>query len=153
MNTPVIRETRVRCSRRHAFTVFTERIDAWWPEGHRRFGSDSTVTLEATAGGRFSEQGPNGEDALLGEVLLCDPPARILYTWYPGAISGPTLVEITFSEDAGETLVRVVHSEGDSELGELWPTRAAKFSSSWDEVLPAFAGLADATAEETERHS
>lgn len=144
MNEPVIREIRVRCSRDHAFAVFTAEINAWWPAGHRRFGSDSTMRLEAAAGGRFSEHAKNGEEALLGEVLLCDPPGRILYSWYPGAISGPTLVDITFSEDAGETVVRVVHSEGESELGEMWPTRAAKFSSSWDEVLPAFADLAAA---------
>ncbi len=142
MNTPVVRQVRVNCQVHHAFEVFTTQLDLWWPIGHRRF-TESTLYLEAQKGGRFFERSKEGKEVLLGEVLHCDPPHRISWTWYPGAIAEPTLVEVSFTPEDSGTLVEVVHSEGQSALGEAWPGRAAIFSRSWDEVLPAYAAEAN----------
>lgn len=124
----------LNCSIEHAFEVFTSRVNLWWPPGHRRF-EGSTLTLEARAGGRFFESAASGEEAVLGEVLSCEPPNSISYTWHPGKITGPTLVKITFQQEQTQTLVQVEHSEGDSALGDQWPSRAVLFNKGWDAVL------------------
>lgn len=142
MSAPVERTIRVRCPVEHAFRVFTRRIDAWWPAGHRRFAG-STLTLEATPGGRFYERAPSGDEALLGEVLTVDPPHHITYTWRPGAITAPTEVEIRFTADGDATRVDVTHREGPAAMGERWPERAALFARAWSHVLPAYAAHID----------
>ncbi|WP_428262543.1 SRPBCC domain-containing protein [Haliangium sp.] len=144
MNEPVRREVRVRCSLEHAFDVFTTRLDLWWPKGHRRFDR-SRLILEPEQGGRFFERADSGEEAVLGEVLRCQPPHGITYTWYPGAGVGPTQVEVSFRDEGEHTLVEVVHSEGDSALAEAWPARATLFVRAWSHVLPAFAAFAERT--------
>jgi uncharacterized protein YndB with AHSA1/START domain len=131
----------VRCPIDHAFRIFTSEVDLWWPPGHRRF-KDSRLCLEAAEGGRFFERSPDGKEATLGEIVRCEPPHRISYTWYPGALREPTLVEVDFAEEGEETIVRVVHSEAESALGAAWPSRVALFTRGWELVLAAFAAFA-----------
>lgn len=138
MAEPLFRNVRVRCSVEHAFATFTQKVELWWPRGHRRF-ERSELHLESAVGGRFFERADSGEEHELGRVLLCEPPHRISYTWRPGAITKPTLVEVSFAQRGDETLVEVRHSEGDSELGEAWPTRVVLFERGWQHVLTAFA--------------
>jgi uncharacterized protein YndB with AHSA1/START domain len=128
---------RVRCSIGHAFAVFTQGVDTWWPKGHRRF-ADSRLVLEARVGGRFFERSTGGEEAALGEVLACEPPHSISYSWRPGAIDQPTRVDIRFTQEGAETVVHVVHSEGESGLGEAWPERVVLFERGWQIVLLGF---------------
>lgn len=135
------RTLHVRCPVSQAFAAFTEQIDLWWPRGHRRF-PQSRLRLEARVGGRFYERAHTGEEVRLGEVLVCDPPNRILYSWYPGASDSPTEVDVRFTEDGDLTCVEVTHSEGASGLGDAWPDRAVLFERGWNSVLPAFAGFA-----------
>ena len=135
------RTLHVRCPISQAFAAFTDHIDLWWPRDHRRF-SQSHLRLEARVGGRFYERAHTGDEVRLGEVLICDPPHRILYSWYPGALDSPTEVDVRFTEDGDLTCVEVTHSEGASELGDAWPERAVLFERGWNLVLPAFAGFA-----------
>lgn len=138
-NAPLVRTVRVACGIERAFETFTAGIDLWWPQSHRRF-PDSRMVLEAFEGGRFLEVATDGSrEALLGNVVRFDPPGRLAYTWYPGALTGPTLVEVRFNSGEGHTFVEIVHSEGESGLGEEWPRRAERFASAWGEVLPCFA--------------
>jgi len=137
MNEPVRKRVRVACDASHAFTVFTSRIDLWWPQGHRRFAR-SVMVLEAKAGGMFAERAPDGEEFRMGEVISCDPPREIRYSWYPGGTGRPTLVEIRFTADRDHTLVEVTHSEAESGLGTAWPDRARLFDRNWNIVLPAY---------------
>ncbi len=143
MNEPIRKKIRVECSREHAFVTFIEKIDLWWPKGHRKFGS-SKMHLEAKIGGSFVEESTEGERWELGRVIKCDPPRMIAYTWFPGALSGPTLVSVFFAEDGDGTLVSVVHREGEAELGDLWPERAALFERGWSTVLPLFGAAINA---------
>jgi uncharacterized protein YndB with AHSA1/START domain len=136
---------RGRCSIAHAFEVFTARVDLWWPPGHRRF-DDSRLVLEATPGGRFFERSKGGDEFKLGDVLDCDPPRRIRYTWYPGAIEAPTVVDVRFAEEGADTVVTVEHSEADA-LGDAWPERVKLFERAWQIVLPAFAAHAASTTD------
>lgn len=141
MSQPVQKSIVVRCSVAHAFRVFTDRIDLWWPPSHRK-DPDSVFFLEAGEGGRFGERLPAGDERILGEVLLWEPPERLVYSWWPGAVDAPTRVEVRFSPEAGATRVDVTHAIGESGLGERWPERARIFTRAWDQVLPAFAAAA-----------
>ncbi len=145
MSDPVRRQVRVRCSVDHAFETFTSRIDSWWPKSHRRF-KGSRMNIEAKVGGRFYESTGSGQEAALGEVLRWDPPRAIAYTWHPGALDKPTKVEVTFADDGTHTVVEVVHAEGESALGDVWPERVRLFEKGWSTVLPAFLTASEETS-------
>lgn len=147
MNEPLKRSVRVRCPVDHAFAVFTDRIDLWWPSSHRML-TDSRLRMEARVGGRFFERTNAGDEKKLGEVVRWEPPHRVTYTWYPGAISAPTEVDVSFTPDGDFTVVDVTHAEGDSRLGEAWNQRVVKFASAWTEVLPAFVNYLASAAKE-----
>lgn len=147
MNPPLERTVRVRCPIERAFEVFTAELDRWWPPGHRRF-ERSQLHLEAWVGGRFFELAAAGEEAELGAVLRCDPPHRITYSWYPGAIDRPTEVDVRFHAEGDHTLVEVTHAEGPSALGAAWPQRVEIFTQNWDQVLVAFAQQANERRQE-----
>lgn len=144
MNTPLECAVRVNCSIEHAFRVFTSKLDLWWPRGHRRF-KQSDLKLEAKVGGRFFERSKTGEEAHLGDVIVCEPPKRITYTWYMGAINKPTEVDVRFIDKGDHTLVELTHAEGNSELGTLWEERVKLFDKGWKTVLPAFVNYAEET--------
>jgi uncharacterized protein YndB with AHSA1/START domain len=135
----------VRCSLEHAFATFTERVDWWWPTTHRRFPG-SRVVLEGRVGGRFVEQASDGREVRLGEIVECDPPRFIRYTWYPGAESTPTEVVVSFQAEGDATRVEVIHAEGNANLGTLWPERARLFDNGWRTVLPPFKETAESEA-------
>jgi uncharacterized protein YndB with AHSA1/START domain len=141
MSEPLERRVHVRCRVEHAFHTFTDRIDAWWPPGHRRF-ERSTLHLEPRVGGRFVERAATGEEAELGRVLRWEPPHRLTYAWWPGGGTGPTEVDVRFDAEGDGTRVSIRHAEGESRLGGEWPTRVKKFANAWSVVLPAFARFA-----------
>jgi uncharacterized protein YndB with AHSA1/START domain len=139
---PLQKSIRVRCSLDHAFAVFTARIDLWWPPSHRKFAG-SELRLEPRTGGRFFERAPDGREATLGEVLTYDPPARLVYAWVPGSLTGPTHVEVRFSRSDDSTLVEVTHSAGLA--SDVFAERVALFERAWSSVLPAFVSCAERT--------
>jgi uncharacterized protein YndB with AHSA1/START domain len=105
--------------------------------------------LESGVGGRFVERSPSGEEAKLGEVLLWEPPQRLSYSWFPGAIDKPTRVDVSLAHSGAETLVEILHSEGDSSLGDAWPERVRLFERGWTSVLAAFEEQATRSEPET----
>lgn len=133
------RSITVACDVEHAFETFTAKIDLWWPVGHK--GADTKLSLEPRVGGRFVAKKPDGEEKLFGEVLRWEPPHRLTYTWFPGALTKPTEVDVHFVANGDETLVRIVHAEGDAAMGERWPERAVLFERGWDALLPALAAF------------
>lgn len=137
MSRPITKEIRVRCSVSHAFSTFTQSIDSWWPASHRR-ESNSALEMEGRVGGRFVERLAGGKERRLGEVLQWEPPHRLKYSWYLGAITGPTEVTIEFLADGDHTIVHVRHAEGGAAMGDQWEPRAQGFTRAWSEVLPAF---------------
>jgi len=137
MNEPIRKLVRVDCDAEHAFEVFTSRIDLWWPQSHRRHDG-SVMVLQPAVGGIFAERTAAGEELRMGEVILCEPPRAISYTWYPGAVTAPTTVEVRFFDNGDHTIVEVTHSEGGSGLGQAWPHRAQVFTRNWGVVLPAY---------------
>ncbi|MCA9185948.1 MAG: ArsR family transcriptional regulator [Planctomycetales bacterium] len=84
MSRPLERSIIVSCPIEQAFQLFVTQIDVWWPIGHRP-ASTSKLILETKVGGRFIAVTATGDEKKMGDVLIYDPPSRIVYTWYPGA--------------------------------------------------------------------
>lgn len=127
---------RVRCPVSHAFAVFTERVDAWWPPTHRRLRG-STLAMEPGPGGQLVERGPDGTILQLGEITAWEPPGLIGFAWRLGAPpDAPTSVRVRFTPDADATLVEVVHVEGPRPLPD-WARTATLFDAAWRHVLAA----------------
>jgi len=135
---PVRQEVRVRCRPDHAFSVFTTRIDGWWPPSHRRF-PESTLALGTGVGGALVETSVSGEVHRLGEVVRWEPPRLLCFSWRLGAPpTAPTLAFVRFEDDGEHTVVKVEHVEGPHALPD-WARTATVFRRSWRHVLDAFA--------------
>ena len=126
----------LRCSPEKAFRAFVEKVDLWWPKGHRKF-EGSTLRFEPRVGGRFFEDHPTDGQFVLGEVLEFTPPEALRFTWHPGKLSSPTEVSVRFVAEGETTQVLIEHSEGSAAMGEQWPERAALFVAGWTRVLAA----------------
>jgi len=137
MHEPLVHDVTLSCSVDHAFYVFTQKVDLWWPKGHRRY-EGSTLHHDPRVGGQLLEIAMNGDVFVLADVVACDPPHQLVLAWHPGKIAAPTKTVITFTEQGPHNaFVRVTHSEGDADLGDQWEHRAALFARGWTAVLAA----------------
>ena len=73
----------VQCRIEHAFDVWTNRIDQWWPRAHSISAENGLeVVVEPRVGGRIFERTPSGAEHDWGEVTLWQPPTRFGYLWH-----------------------------------------------------------------------
>ena len=74
---PLRREVLVDADRDLAFTVFTDRIGAWWPlGGHSVHGEGGSVTfVDPGVGARIVESKEGAEDSVWGTVTRWEPGA------------------------------------------------------------------------------
>lgn len=81
---PVVVEQRVACAPEHAFRVWTERLDLWWPRDKSFAGPDrlARVVLEPGVGGRIHEVDLDGGTEEGGRVVAWEPPHRLAFTWH-----------------------------------------------------------------------
>ena len=94
---PVRKQVRVACSVEEAFRLFVEDIGSWWPvevhsrAAHDQFGGGVTVTrvvFERRVGGRLYEVTSEGAEGSWAEVVVYEPPARLVLAWKPERSSG-----------------------------------------------------------------
>jgi len=129
----LVRTIALACPVDHAFAVFTDKIDLWWPRGHRR-NRDAALTLTDDA---LIEHAPDGSVWIMGEVAAKDPPHLLALDWFPGSNGAPSSVEVRFAPEGDGTLITVTHRALALEAKSIWPQRVAKFTGGWDVVLPA----------------
>jgi uncharacterized protein YndB with AHSA1/START domain len=145
MTEPLSLRLEVACSAEHAFTVWTTRIDAWWPADHTASGrDDAQVVLERYVGGRIYERTPDGTEHDWGEVTQWDPPHRLGYRWHLRRDrADATDVEIRFlAATASSTVVEIQH-RGWERLGaeaDVWRDRNR---TGWSTLLPHFTAAAE----------
>ena len=139
----------VRASAAHAFAVFTEGIDRWWPRSHYIGGQPmEKCFVEPRVGGRLFERAADGSECDWGQVLVWDPPKRFVYAWQIGAtwkydpdLSKASEVEVLFVQQAdGTTLVDLEHRHLERHGEGAAAMRAAIDSpGGWSQLLQLFA--------------
>jgi uncharacterized protein YndB with AHSA1/START domain len=148
---PIRRSVRVDRTQEDAFELFTERIGEWWPTeefsrtADEEFGEGvnlERVVFEPREGGRVYEVTSDGQEASWAEVLVYEPPSRIVLAWKPNdADRPPTEVEVRFEPDAGGTRVELEH-RGWERLGDLAAKARQGYSDGWRTPLERFVAAA-----------
>jgi uncharacterized protein YndB with AHSA1/START domain len=115
---PIRKSITVKASPERAFEVFTEGIDSWWPREHH-IGSAKLKrsVVEARKGGRLYTEQTDGTEADWGQVLVWEPPKRVVWAWqitpqwkFEPDLAKASEVEITFTpEPGGHTRVDLNH--------------------------------------------
>jgi hypothetical protein len=139
MTTPLRFSFDVDCSAEHAFTVWTSRIDTWWPSDHTVSGDAELVVLQSGVGGRIFERTSDGMEHDWGEVTLWNPPTQLAYLWHLGADrTAATEVEVRFvARDAATTRIEIEH-RGWEQIGETADHWRDRNRVGWDTLLPHF---------------
>lgn len=138
MTDPLKLAFRVACPPAHAFDVWTSRTSLWWPADHTVSGEDGLeIVIEPRVGGRILERSASGREEIWGEILVWEPPRRLVYLWHLRADrADATEVEIVFVQDEdGATEVRIDH-RGWEQLGtrgDAWRDRNRR---GWETLLP-----------------
>jgi uncharacterized protein YndB with AHSA1/START domain len=131
---PVTKSVTVDRPPDEAFRIYTEAIASWWPlETHSPSQKSETLVLEPREGGRLYERTTDGEEVNWGEILVWDPPHRLVHSWHLGRPVA-TEVELRFTRKGTGTLVELVHS-GWERHGESAAELRANYDSGWDFVF------------------
>ncbi len=131
----------------HAFEVWTTQIGRWWPADHTTTGeADLTVCLDPRPGGRIFERTSDGREFDWGEVLVWEPPARLVYSWHLRRDrADATEVEIRFvATGPAATRVEIEH-RGWERLGAEGQTWRDRNHGGWTTLLPHFIAAVAAT--------
>jgi uncharacterized protein YndB with AHSA1/START domain len=115
----VHRSITVQAPPERAWTVFTERMGAWWPGDTHHVGDEpGEAMLESREGGRWYERGrETGAECDWGYVIAWDPPRRLVLAWqldpdfrYDPDPARVTEVEVRFLPEGDATRVELTHS-------------------------------------------
>jgi uncharacterized protein YndB with AHSA1/START domain len=134
----------VDCSVERAFGVFTDGISRWWPLQSHSVGPERAreVVLEGRAGGRVFEVWDDGQERPWADVLVWEPPSRLVLAWQPNpGRAAPTEVEIRFERAGESTRVELEHRAWER-LGDEAAEAHASYDTGWDAVLARYAGEA-----------
>ena len=96
--------------------------------------------LEARTNGKLAEVAEDGTEKSWGEVVLAEPPHRLVLKWQPGS-KHPTEVEIRFSADGDATRVDLEHRNWEI-YGDEAPAARDGYASGWPGVLARYAEAA-----------
>src|SRR5258706_5210505 len=108
---PVRKTVTVRASVDHAFKVYTEGFDTWWPRSHHIGKAPlEKAVIETHAGGRCYGRSIDGTECPWGTVLIWDPPHQLVLAWqithdwgYEPDLAKASEVEIRFTPEAGNS--------------------------------------------------
>ena len=132
----------VETSAERAWETFTERLSTWWPLERYSIGKgEANVVVEGRAGGRVYERLP-GQDAVWADVVVWEPPERLVLSWFPGRDAAvATEVDIRFTPEGDATRVDLEH-RGWERLGDVAGEARQSSASGWDAVLGRYADAA-----------
>jgi quercetin dioxygenase-like cupin family protein len=124
----------VACPPERAFALWAEQTSRWWPHGHSVSG-ERGLRVIFEPGGRIYERTPDGAEHDWGEVLVWEPPRRLVYLWHLRFDrSDATEVEVSFEASGEGTAVTIEH-RGWERLGA---ERRERNRRGWGAVTPRY---------------
>jgi quercetin dioxygenase-like cupin family protein len=127
----------VACPPERAFALWAQQTSRWWPHGHSVSGTPGLKVI-FEPGGRIYERTPDGTEHDWGEVLVWEPPHRLVYLWHLRFDrADATEVEVTFTPAAHGTAVIIEH-RGWERLGAAGPERRERNLRGWGGVTPRY---------------
>ena len=151
---PVRKTVTVKASAEHAFKVFTEGMDTWWPRSHHIGKSPmKKVIVEGRAGGRCYSQQEDGTDCDWASVLAWEPPHRFVMAWqitpawgYEPDLAKSSEVEVLFTPGPdGTTRVDLEHRFFERHGAGVETMRGMVDSpGGWGSLLQLFQGVVEA---------
>jgi uncharacterized protein YndB with AHSA1/START domain len=153
---PVRHQITVKAPLERAFRVFTQGIGRWWPRDHHVGARPlADAVIEPRQGGRFFEIGDDGSECEWGQVLVWEPPQRLVLAWqlqldwkFHPDLGRASEVEVRFiPEGEGRTRVELEHRnfERHGAGAEALP-QAVGSDGGWPAIMRSFAADADAQA-------
>ena len=145
---PVRKTLVVTATPEVAFTVFTARIDRWWPKSHGIGATPITESIiEPFVGGRWYTRCEDGADVVIGHVLVWQPAERFAVSWEISAEWKPDAraafaseVEVRFvAESTGRTRVELEHRSFERMGAEAGGKMRAGVDGGWPALLELFA--------------
>jgi uncharacterized protein YndB with AHSA1/START domain len=116
-------------------------MTTWWPlETHSRHDEVDGATVErlefpTEPGLPILEHLSTGDALSWGELVVYEPPHRIVLAWKPNSNpSPPTEVEVTFTAEGDGTRVELEHRAWER-LGAIAAEARAGYEGGWDLVL------------------
>jgi uncharacterized protein YndB with AHSA1/START domain len=115
---PVRKSIVVDTTPERAFNVFTAGYDTWWPRSHHIGKSPmKKAIIEGRVGGRCYTEQEDGSECDWGQILVWEPPHRLVLAWqithewgYQPDLAESSEVEVRFSpESDGRTRVELEH--------------------------------------------
>jgi uncharacterized protein YndB with AHSA1/START domain len=141
---PLKKQIRVALDADSAFDLFTMGMSRWWPlASHSCFAeSAERIEVDRCAGGAVVEHARDGRRSEWGRVIEWEPPFRFAMTWHPANDPAQaTRLEVTFTAEAGQTLVTLVHSGWEARGDRAVPVRG-EYDRGWEIVLGRYAAAA-----------
>ncbi|WP_249670544.1 MULTISPECIES: SRPBCC domain-containing protein [Cellulomonas] len=130
---PVRQAVTVRADQAATFDVLVNEIGAWWPVTGFSLGGPRVrdVHLDGRAGGLLVERWDDGTQHPWGEVLVWDPPRRLVTSWLVTATStevelrvlalGPGLCRVEVEHRGWEALEPSQAQAGRASYRDGWP--------------------------------
>jgi uncharacterized protein YndB with AHSA1/START domain len=150
---PVRKTVTVKAGAERAFQVFTQGIDTWWPRTHHIGKSPmKKAIIEGRAGGRCYSEQVDGTDCDWGQVLVWEPPQRLVMAWqithewgYEPDLAKSSEVEIRFTPLAdGSTRVDLEHRHFERHgAGGTTMRTAVDSPGGWNDLLQLYAAEAN----------
>ena len=159
---PVRQSTIVRSDVDHTFEAFVRMMGAWWPVERLSVGKERVrdVTVEQRLGGRIYETWDDGTTVDWGEVIVWEPPARMVLSWLNTPVAtevelaftalGPDLTRVAVEHRGWEHLTAEQLREDCAEPGGY---HSGAYSRGWLLVLERFAGSVGPASDHREERS
>ena len=86
---PVEKTIDVPCDATHAFNVFVDKVDSWWPKDKNSVSAmqgqvAKKVVIEPRVGGRVYEIDHEDKEQLWGSVSVYQPGQQLTLEWHIG---------------------------------------------------------------------
>lgn len=139
----VVRTVEVGADPERAFAVFTDRMGEWWPLAEYSMREEHAVGVrfEGRVGGKVVELVDDGSECEWADVLVWDPPHRLVLAWHPTENpTASTELEVRFTPSAGGTRVELEH-RGWERLGDRATEARSGYEQGWPGVLELYVRL------------